>query len=155
MLGALESCLSKDTAICLMCGDPDNLGATLLALFLIKHGNYSASRALDLIKANRIQTSLIRQFEDILTTTNKKPAKKAELQPARKTFRESLAEEFATLYKSQGKKRDRTEKSFELLDRLLKNTIENPEEAKYRQIKKSSKALQENLGKFDSGLHLL
>ena len=60
--------MKKDQIVCLMLDDPDNLGAALVCHFLLtatkgqkSMKQYSAEKAMELIRERRIQTNILRQ----------------------------------------------------------------------------------------------
>lgn len=54
-----------------------------------------------------------------------------------------------------GKKRDRFDGAIELLSKILKNIIENPEDEKYRSIKRDNPKIKEKLTGFKSGIEII
>ena len=66
---ALQTLMKKDTIVCLMVDDPDNLGAALVCHFLLTATKssiktmkqYSAEKAIELIRERRLQTNILRQ----------------------------------------------------------------------------------------------
>ena len=73
---ALEDARKKDSVVCLMLSDPNSLGAALVCHFLMsstrssaassgakgqKLKEYSAQKAIDLVKSRRLQTNILRQ----------------------------------------------------------------------------------------------
>ena len=65
---ALETALKKEQVVCLMVDDPDNLGAALVAHFLLTATKasiktmkqYSASKAIELVKSRRMNAAVLR-----------------------------------------------------------------------------------------------
>lgn len=63
---ALQESMKRDEVVCLMTDDPDNLGTALVCSFLLSETNlnqrkqYSASKAMELLKERRIQAQIIR-----------------------------------------------------------------------------------------------
>jgi hypothetical protein len=56
----LEKSLASERGVCLMCADPDNFGASLVAMFLIMKGKFSVSTAEEILQERRVQTNMIR-----------------------------------------------------------------------------------------------
>ena len=61
-----EKSKGKDNTLCLMAADPDNLGASICAMYLIKYGHMTVSAADETLKDRRISTNIIRITLDFL-----------------------------------------------------------------------------------------
>lgn len=59
------------------------------------------------------------------------------------------------LHKEQKNKKAVTDASFQLLDRIIKNVVENPSEDKFKSIKKDNKKIKESLTKYKAGVEVL
>lgn len=59
------------------------------------------------------------------------------------------------MYKECGKKRDRLEGAAELVGKLLKNIIDNPNEEKFRTFRRDNVTIKERLTSFKSGIELV
>ena len=104
----------NEKVVCVMCADPDNLGAALIAKFLMSHSTLqiSLAKALDIVKQRRIQTDVLRQiteamvYEEVkkavaeMISGKPKPAEKTTPKPqvaATKTKKEEIADLFTQL----------------------------------------------------------
>jgi hypothetical protein len=56
--------------------------------------------------------------------------------PTEKSKVDLMVEEIGRLHKERGKKKANTEESIQLVDKLLKNIVDNSNEAKFRQVKR-------------------
>jgi hypothetical protein len=66
VLGHFEKSKGKDTTVCLMAADADNLGASICAMYLIKYGHMTVATADETLKDRRISTRIIRMLLDFL-----------------------------------------------------------------------------------------
>lgn len=59
------------------------------------------------------------------------------------------------LYKEMGKKRERLDGAIKLISKILKNIIENPDDEKFRSIKRDNPTIKDKLTGFKSGIEII
>mmetsp|Transcript_35994 Transcript_35994/g.41553 ORF Transcript_35994/g.41553 Transcript_35994/m.41553 type:complete len:91 (+) Transcript_35994:280-552(+) len=66
-----------------------------------------------------------------------------------------LQKAMESLYSQVKKKIPQLEKTVNMIETIVKNIVENPEEAKYRSIKTSNEKIHENILKFKAAVEIL
>lgn len=72
-----------------------------------------------------------------------------------RSFKERLESVVTQLYKEMGKKKERLEAGAELVSKILRNIIENPDDEKFRAIRRDNPKIKEKLTGFKSGIELV
>lgn len=75
-VAAVKPMVDRAAVVCVQCADPDNLGAALIAKYLLSHSSQqiSLAKAVDVVKQRRIQTSILRQLTEAMVFEEVKKA---------------------------------------------------------------------------------